>query len=63
MKAVTRLTDLGVPAFIVRDVLRGVLGQELVIQGCPTCGGSGCQTCGFTGTAPRTLKAELLDLT
>lgn len=61
--AVTRLSDLGVPAFIVRDVLQGVLGQVLVIQGCPACGGSGCQTCGFTGTAPRTLKAELLDLT
>ncbi|SHE54129.1 general secretion pathway protein E [Loktanella atrilutea] len=61
--AATRLTDLGVPAFIVRDVLRGVLGQELVIHGCPSCGGTGCQTCGFTGTAPRTLAADLLDLT
>jgi general secretion pathway protein E len=61
--AVTRLTDLGVPAFIVRDVLRGVLGQELVIRACSVCGGSGCQPCGFTGTAPRKLRAELLDLT
>ena len=26
----TRLVDLGVPEYIVRDVLRGVLGQELV---------------------------------
>ena len=57
--AVTRLTDLGVPAFIVRDVL----GQELVVNSCPACAGRGCQTCGFTGTAPRTLKADLLDLT
>ena len=29
--AVTRLTDLGVPEYIVKDVLRGVLGQSLEI--------------------------------
>ena len=29
--AVTRLTDLGVPDYIVKDVLRGVLGQRLEI--------------------------------
>ncbi len=29
--AVTRLVDLGVPEYIVRDVLRGVLGQRLKI--------------------------------
>ncbi|WP_299749673.1 ATPase, T2SS/T4P/T4SS family [uncultured Tateyamaria sp.] len=30
--AVTRLVDLRVPEYIVRDVLRGVLGQELVVE-------------------------------
>jgi general secretion pathway protein E len=30
--AVTRLVDLGVPEYIVRDVLKGVLGQELQAQ-------------------------------
>lgn len=30
--AVTRLVDLGVPEYIVRDVLRGVLGQRLEID-------------------------------
>lgn len=29
--AVTRLVDLGVEPFIVRDVLRGVLGQRLEV--------------------------------
>ncbi len=29
--AVTRLTDLGVPEYVVKDVLRGVLGQRLEI--------------------------------
>ena len=31
--AVTRLTDLGVPRYVVDDVLRGVLGQSLDIVG------------------------------
>lgn len=31
--AVTRLTDLGVPDYVVKDVLRGVLGQRLEITG------------------------------
>ena len=31
--AVTRLTDLGVPEYIVQDVLRGVLGQQLEAGG------------------------------
>ncbi|WP_424831389.1 GspE/PulE family protein [Ruegeria sp.] len=33
--AVTRLTDLGVPDYVVKDVLRGVLGQRLEVEdGC-----------------------------
>ncbi len=31
--AITRLTDLGVPPYVVKDVLRGVLGQRLEIAG------------------------------
>ncbi len=31
--AVTRLTDLGVPEYVVKDVLRGVVGQRLEIMG------------------------------
>ena len=59
--ALNRLVDLGVPEFLVRDVLRGVLGQELVLTPCPACGGAGCQTCGGTGVGGRQLRAELLD--
>lgn len=57
--ALTRLVDLGVPDYLVRDVLCGVLGQELIIPPCPKCHGTGCTTCQNTGTAPRRLKAEL----
>jgi general secretion pathway protein E len=59
--AVTRLVDLGVPEFLVRDVLRGVLGQELWLVPCGHCGGAGCETCGRTGVGQRELRAELLE--
>ena len=59
--ALNRLVDLGVPEFLVRDVLRGVLGQELVLTPCSSCGGTGCQVCGGTGVGTRQLKAELLE--
>jgi type II secretory ATPase GspE/PulE/Tfp pilus assembly ATPase PilB-like protein len=35
--AVTRLVDLGVPDFVVREVLRGVLAQDLVGVWCREC--------------------------
>lgn len=59
--ALNRLVDLGVPEFLVRDVLRGVLGQELVLTPCASCGGVGCQVCGGTGVGSRQLRAELLE--
>lgn len=57
--AVTRLVDLGVPEFLVRDVLRGVLGQELLVSPCGVCGGAGYVGCGGTGVGERRLRAEL----
>jgi len=55
-----RLVDLGVPDYIVGDVLRGVLAQNLVLSDCAECQGAGCRTCGFTGSAARRLAAELI---
>jgi len=57
--AITRLIDLGVPEFIVREVLRGVVAQELVAVVCGACAGAGCGACGGTGTAGRRLRVEL----
>ena len=56
----TRLVDLGVPDYIVGDVLRGVLAQNLALADCADCGGAGCRTCGFSGSAPRRLEADLV---
>ena len=39
--AVNRLVVLGVPDDLVRDVLRGVLAQELLLSACGACGGAG----------------------
>jgi general secretion pathway protein E len=59
--AVSPLVDLCVPEFLMRDVLRGVLGQELLVMPCPDCGGKGCSTCGGTGVGERRLRAELVE--
>ncbi len=57
--AFARLMDLGVEEYIVRDVLRGVLAQDLEILKCPSCSGPGCESCGFAGSTGRRLKTEL----
>lgn len=59
--AITRLTDLGVPEFIVRDVLHGVLSQQLIPVTCPTCAGSGCRSCSGSGVSGRRVEAELAE--
>ncbi len=43
--AVTRLAGLGVPDFVVREVLRGVLAQDLVGVWCRECRDEGCAAC------------------
>jgi type II secretory ATPase GspE/PulE/Tfp pilus assembly ATPase PilB-like protein len=58
--AQTRLVDLGVPDYIVSDVLRGVLAQSLTVIECPDCHGNGCRTCGFSGASARRLTADLV---
>lgn len=57
-----RLVDLGVPEYVVRDVLRGVLGQNLALVECPDCSGHGCRVCGFSGSATRKLELDLVEL-
>jgi type II secretory ATPase GspE/PulE/Tfp pilus assembly ATPase PilB-like protein len=60
--AAPRPVDLGVPDYLVRDVLPGVLAQNLAMTERPACQGAGCRSCGFTGTAARPLDANLLEL-
>lgn len=58
--ALTRMLDLGVEEFVLRDILRGVLGQQLVTTHCSTCGGKGCGDCAGAGNTGRRLIAELV---
>lgn len=58
--ALPRMLDLGVEEFILRDVLRGVLGQSLETVHCGSCQGAGCSACDMTGTSGRHLRAELV---
>ncbi|MEM1159384.1 MAG: GspE/PulE family protein [Pseudomonadota bacterium] len=73
--AVDRLTDLGVPRFLLAATLRGVLSQRLLGRPCPGCTrpagievpghqgqfvtADGCATCNQTGTRGRGVVAEL----
>jgi general secretion pathway protein E len=59
-QARTRLLDLGVAEYLINAVLKGVLGQSLELQCCPTCGGDGCDDCNETGAGGRRLEYELI---
>ncbi len=61
--AITRLIDLGVPAFLLSSTLRGVLSQRLVRRICSDCGGSGGTCCDGAGERGRQVISELLPVT
>ena len=46
-----RLTDMGIPKYLVLDSLVGVIAQRLVGKKCSFCGGEGCGECsgGYRG--------------
>lgn len=62
VSAVTRLIDLGIPAYLLADTLRGVLSQRLVRTNCVACGGKGCDTCDGSGKSGRTVVSEFFEL-
>lgn len=59
---VTRLLDLGVERFLLRDTLKGVLSQRLEPIVCDLCRGAGCQNCGEKGKLGRRVVFDLLDV-
>ena len=46
-----RLTDMGIPKYLILDSLVGVIAQRLVGKKCSFCGGEGCDECsgGYRG--------------
>lgn len=69
--AVTRLVDMGVPAYLVASSVIAVQAQRLVRRLCScktvhpdgTAGANGCEQCRFTGYKGRMAVHELLSLT
>lgn len=60
VSAITRLIDLGVPAFLLSSTLRGVLSQRLVRRRCRDCGGVGGPCCNGAGERGRQVISEFL---
>jgi general secretion pathway protein E len=62
VSAVTRLSDLGVPPYLLADTLRGVLSQRLLRTNCVECQGTGCDICEGSGRKGRTVVSEFFEL-
>jgi len=58
--AVIRLLEMGLPAFLIADTVRGVIAQRLVRCLCQLCKGKGCDSCNETGFFKRTALQEVL---
>lgn len=63
ISAITRLIDLGVPAYLLAATLRGILSQRLVRRRCKECRGKGCDSCNGSGRKGRIVVSELLKIT
>lgn len=62
ISSITRLIDLGVPAYLLAATLRGILSQRLVRRLCKDCGGKGCSHCNDSGRKGRIVVSELLKI-
>lgn len=57
--AVGRLRDIGVEAYELKHLLRGVMVQRLVRSLCNHCSGKGCKHCDFSRYGGRTIVSEV----
>ncbi|TWT41320.1 GspE/PulE family protein [Botrimarina hoheduenensis] len=65
--AITRLLDMGAPAYMIRSATRAIVAQRLLRRLCTECRRaathSNCQACGGIGYRGRVVVAEAVDLT
>ena len=54
-----RFINLGIPAYLIDEVLLGVMSQALNPTSCAVCAGSGCDECANTGRSGRKPGLEL----
>lgn len=64
--AITRLEDMGIPKYLIKDSLTGIISQKLIRKVCEYCKkphrehkGEGCNICDYTGYKGRTVTYEL----
>jgi type II secretory ATPase GspE/PulE/Tfp pilus assembly ATPase PilB-like protein len=58
--AVTRLLDIGVPAYQIATAVKGVIAQRLLRRRCAECDAAGCDQCSRVGYRGRLAVAEIL---
>lgn len=59
---ITRLIDMGIPAYLVASALCGVIAQRLLRLRCVSCQGTGCATCRKSGYFERSGIFEVLSI-
>jgi len=60
--AISRLLEMGIESYLIRDTLKAVLAQRLVRKVCNTCKGPGCSACKSSGFKGRVILYEWLEL-
>lgn len=55
-----RFINLGVPGYLVDEVLIAVISQRLERKICVSCTGTGCEVCGNSGASGRVLKSDIM---
>jgi type II secretory ATPase GspE/PulE/Tfp pilus assembly ATPase PilB-like protein len=59
---ITRLIDMGIPAYLVASALSGIVAQRLIRLVCNKCNGKGCLHCRSSGYYNRTGIFEVLSM-
>jgi type II secretory ATPase GspE/PulE/Tfp pilus assembly ATPase PilB-like protein len=57
---ITRLIDMGIPAYLVASAVSGVIAQRLIRLSCDACSGLGCLKCRSSGYYERSGVFEVL---
>ncbi len=60
--AITRLLEMGLPAYLVASTIKGVVSQRLIRKTCLACGGRGCLACYQTGYKGRKAIHEIIKI-
>jgi type II secretory ATPase GspE/PulE/Tfp pilus assembly ATPase PilB-like protein len=57
--AIPRLSELGIPHYLLKDNLQAIINQQLIADPCTDCNKNGCPTCDYQGIVKRTLHMKI----